>query len=504
VEAAPGAPMTRVSGVPHVPGSGDILPDSPGGCVRNACSALDSLATRTRPVLRLIFVFGIIAIGAFYSLHGPFYALLFYLWNAYFRPDYWVWNDIVMSLRLSLILGAFLVLTSLTSLANFRTNRLVWLVLLFFLQSAISVLTSEYEALAMPFWIEFLKVIVVTLLITVLVNSPDRFRLTLTVIAYSLGFEAAKQGWAQLVLNPGATNNNPHVMLGDNNGVALGMMMLIPIFIALSQTTDNRWEKYVHRFFIGGVVYRGISTYSRGGFLSAAVVGMVSLWRSKHKVRTIVAVGILALTISSVMPQTFWDRMNTITASGDERDDSAQFRLYFWGLAIDMARDHPVLGVGFNSYRYAFGRYHDEGGQRAVHSIWFGVLSELGYPGLILFVAILLTAIQTCHRIRRQAAARGLTNIAAYASHLQTSVVVFMVGGSFLNLQYLELLWHIIGLTVALDHICARATADLDVPAPAAAVLEPVPVQRLGAPRPSRPRSAAASGGFFPKPETRP
>lgn len=455
-------------------------------------------------MLRLIFVFGIIAIGAFYSLHGPFYALLFYLWNAYFRPEYWVWDDILFSLRLSLILGTFLVLASLSSLSNFRASRLVWLILLFFVQSGLSVLASPHQSLAMPFWIEFLKVILVTLLITVLVNSEERFRLTLGVIAYSLGFESAKQGWAQLVLNPGATNNNPHVMLGDNNGVALGMMMLIPIFMALSQTTSNRWERYVHRFFIGGVVYRGISTYSRGGFLSASLVALVSLWRSKHKIRTIVVVGVIAFTISSVMPQSFWDRMNTISAPEEERDASAQSRLYFWGLAVEMANDYPVFGVGFNSYRYSFGRYatgESAGGQRAVHSIWYGVLAELGYPGLVIFAAMLLVCLYTCHQIRRKARARGLSDIAAYAGHLQTSVLVFMVGGSFLNLQYLELLWHVIGLTVALESIYLRAAANMDQAQPALAPPATAPTLPLGA-RAGRPRSAAASESrFFSRPE---
>src|SRR5579871_590881 len=41
-------------------------------------------------MLRLIFVFAIIAVGTVYLTQGPFYALLFYLWNAYFRPEYWV------------------------------------------------------------------------------------------------------------------------------------------------------------------------------------------------------------------------------------------------------------------------------------------------------------------------------------------------------------------------------------------------------------------------------
>ena len=37
-------------------------------------------------MLRDIFVLAIIVVGAAYSTVGAFYGLLFYLWNAYFRP----------------------------------------------------------------------------------------------------------------------------------------------------------------------------------------------------------------------------------------------------------------------------------------------------------------------------------------------------------------------------------------------------------------------------------
>jgi O-antigen ligase len=202
-------------------------------------------------------------------------------------------------------------------------------------------------------------------------------------------------------------------------------------------------------------------------------VAVVSLYRSSHKIRTVVIVGMLAVTIAAVMPQRFWDRMQTIAAPQDERDVSADARLYFWGIARTIAIDHPLFGVGFNSYRYSFPDYNTnpdfEGEQRAVHSVWFGLVAELGVPGLFLFVALLISTVRSCYRIRRDATARGLTGLAIYAGHLQTSVLVFVIGGTFLNAQYLELLWHVVGLTIALEHLHANAianAADARMPAP--------------------------------------
>jgi hypothetical protein len=71
-------------------------------------------------MLRTIFVFIIITVGVFYAAQGPFYALLFYLWNAYFRPEQWVWGSAVSSLNLSVTIGIYLVATALLSAGPLR------------------------------------------------------------------------------------------------------------------------------------------------------------------------------------------------------------------------------------------------------------------------------------------------------------------------------------------------------------------------------------------------
>src|SRR5262249_19132786 len=154
------------------------------------------------------------------------------------------------------------------------------------------------------------------------------------VIALSLGFECAKQGWVSLFRAPGAKNDNPIGFLGDNNGVALGTMMLVPILVALARTATRRWERYAYQFLAVGVFMRGFTTSSRGGFIAAGVLGLFFIGRAEHKVRA--AIGVLAVAglVSLVMPQEYWNRMNTITASDEQRDESAAGRLHFWHVAV--------------------------------------------------------------------------------------------------------------------------------------------------------------------------
>lgn len=422
-------------------------------------------------MLRLLFVFVVLAAGAYYSTQGAFYVLLLYLWNGYFRPEDWVWHPIIFQLRLSLVIGAALVVTSISSLGRFRLTTGTLLILLFCAQGAAARLVAPWGEVGMYFWVEFLKVAFVTLLITVLVDDRRKFRLALVVIAFSLGLEAAKQGWAQMVLNTGAPNNNPHMVLGDRNGVAMGMMMLVPIFIALAKTASTRWERRVHQFFLVGVLYRGVSTYSRGGLLSAATIGLMALAGAKRRLGAVVVMACLAVGAFALMPHQFWDRMATITAGDDDRDASAQGRLYFWGLALDMATDHPLTGVGFNAYRYAFDRYDVTGGvhgsQRAVHSAWFGLVADLGFPGLIIFAALVVWTWFQTRQVKQEASQKNLPDLATYAYSLQMSLVAFLVGATFLSVQYLEMVWHLFGLSIALTHIVRTAQTDVTSTDPA-------------------------------------
>jgi probable O-glycosylation ligase (exosortase A-associated) len=423
-------------------------------------------------VLRTLFVVLAMTVGWAYALQSTLYAACLYLWIAYFRPESWAWSDIFTSLNLSYAAGAYLVIRTVLSGTKFTIDWRSGLLILFLLQSLIATVYGLNPSYSFGFWQDFAKTIVVSYLLTIIIQTPSDMRLVLMVIALSLGFEAAKQGWAGLVLNPGSPNINGVPFLGDNNLVAVGMAMLLPVVAALA-TTSSGWLKRVFQVLSIGVLYRGISTYSRGGFLSFSAVGAIYFWRSPHKLKTVAAITIATALVLPVLPPAFWDRMSTITASGDERDDSQQSRLHFWSVAVEMANDRPLLGVGHSGYSRVYNRYDWTGGKfmtnRAVHSAWFGVLAENGYPGLLLFVAIIVSSLHACRRVRKAAAAgQTAAELGPYAIALESSLVAFIVGGSFVSFHYCEMLWHFFALTIALQRVAVAAavTASDTIEAP--------------------------------------
>ena len=415
-------------------------------------------------MLRTVFVFIALAIGWGFAFQSPLYAASLYLWIAYFRPESWAWDSIFKTLNLSYIAGVFLVLRTMASPTPFRLDLRRALLFAFLGQALISTAFSSTASISFGYWQDFAKTIIVSYLLTVIVRTAADLRLLLTVIALSLGFEAAKQGWVNLVTSPGGMNSNDIPFLGDNNLVAVGMAMLIPLVAALGQTASSTWRKRAYQFMNVGVLYRALSTYSRGGFLAVSGVGLVFFWRSKYKLRTALA-GLIALAIIlPAMPPEFWTRMSTITADRTERDESQEGRLHFWNVALLMANDHPLVGVGHNAYERHYNQYDTSGGlfltKRAVHSAWFGVLAELGYPGLVLFLSIIFLSFRACRRVRGMAARGEIPGpLGPYASGLEASLVAFVIGGSFVSFHYSEMLWHFFALTIALESVAVAEAA---------------------------------------------
>jgi O-antigen ligase len=149
-----------------------------------------------------------------------------------------------------------------------------------------------------------------------------------------------------------------------------------------------------------------------------------------------------------------------------------------------MANDRPLLGYGHNAFEAVY-EYYDvsqgaHGENRSVHSAWFGMLSELGYPGLLLFLAIFARSLLVGHHVRRLARQRpDLRTLAIYATACEAQLVVYAVGASFLPLQYNELLWHVLAIGVAIRGIAnARMREGAAVPAvEAAEPSRPAPVR---------------------------
>ena len=125
-----------------------------------------------------------------------------------------------------------------------------------------------------------------------------------------------------------------------------------------------------------------------------------------------------------------------------------------WSFAWNLASSRPALGGGFRTFTPGlFQRYApDPDDFHDSHSIYFEVLGEHGFPGLFLFLSLLVLTWTSCSWVIRQLKrARDdpdLADAADLARMLQVAVVGYAVSGAFLGLAYFDLYYNLVALAV--------------------------------------------------------
>lgn len=452
-------------------------------------------------MLRTIFVAVLLAVGIVASLWNRFAALLVYVWFALFRPQEWMWVD-VTSLRLSLLLGALLVIPSLlTGIFPAIAHPLSLGAIATFGAALVAQVNAVNPDLGWIWIDQFGRLILVSLFATTLVNTPRRFILLTAVIAFSIGFHSGKAGVAFLIGGGVQFYDGLAGAFVDNNGYALAIAMIVPFLISVWQNlrTGSPIERWAARGFLVAVPFSMltvIGTFSRSGFLALGLVMLLFVLMQRRRAMALVII-VLALAVALPfvpLPKGYLDRIETIQTYEEENETSALSRLHFWQVATEMVKDKP-LGIGLRNFESTYDRYDTRQGEfgvrRSVHSSHFQVLAELGMIGAVAWLGLFGYAGLIALRVRRYAfAATDLTPqertfYFTSANMLLVSMAGFIVGGAFIALALNDLTWYTFAMTASLDRMQrARALAGAPATAPV-----PVPVAAM---RPAYARHAEA------------
>lgn len=285
----------------------------------------------------------------------------------------------------------------------------------------------------------------------------------LWVIVASIGFFGVKGGIFTIVTG-GAFRvwGPPSSFIEDNNELAVALLMLMPLIYYLKTQVDNIW---LRRGLLFALVLCGLSvfaSYSRGAFLAVAVIAFYLLLKTKNKVVILFLLLISGVVIFSFLPPEWHERIASI--QNYEQDVSAMGRINAWAYSINVANDR-FTGGGFNSWSsLTFQLYAPNPNDvHAAHSIFFGVLGDHGWIGLLLFISILWLAWRTAGWIRKNTS--GIDELKwahDFVDYFKISMVAYCSGGAFLSLAYFDLPWHLIAIILIVkviveDHLKAHA-----------------------------------------------
>lgn len=406
-----------------------------------------------RDVIVTLMVFATIP----YILRNPWYGVLTWSWLSYQNPHKLAWG-FASTMPFAQIV-AIVLLVSLLAHKDQRQlprNGLVIVWALFFIWLIICAFNGlepdyAYEALD-----KIVKIQLIVFVTMVLMKDFERVNQLIWMIVFCIGFFSVKGGVFTIM-----TGGNYHVFgppyseIEENNALAVAVLMIIPLMVYIYRFPPRPWVKKIMPYCIVLSLASALGSQSRGALIAIVAVGVFFWWKTKAKTITGILILILATMGYQLMPQSWHDRMATI--SEYEQDASAMERIIAWRFCLAVANDR-ITGGGLNSttlkqYR-KYGIEAREDRAFVAHSIYFGVLADGGWIGLTLFLMIMYgmwRQLSTVIKLTKDDPNRADYNM--LARMLQVSMVAFLSGGAFLSLQYFDLAWGLMAITIGLTQL---------------------------------------------------
>ncbi len=306
----------------------------------------------------------------------------------------------------------------------------------------------------------YLKLLVVMYIAFRLIDSQKKLELALFAYfigcAY-IGYEAFSIGRNEM----GRVGDIGTVDAPEENAIAASIIPSIPLLIYFI------WQKTIKIKVILAVitilVVNGVVLInSRGAMVGTAVgVGYFFFFMlfSKYKLpkqRLIVATLLVlsSLTVMRFTDNLFWNRMATFhNETQVSESNEGGGRINFWFKTFDMLEDHP-LGLGIWGYQILSPVYLSESQMeaarregwsgRAVHSMWFQGLSELGWFGFSFFLLLLNALYQHLKRAKKETLKQHDFKNYYLLIALQAAMISFMIAGSFIDTFRLEVFYWLI------------------------------------------------------------
>ena len=407
--------------------------------------------------MRDLIVTAIIFGGLFFVFRRPHYGIYLWSWLAYMNPHRLCWG-FAYTFPFALIVA---IVTLFSYLMSKESKRIPWtaeivVLLLFNAWMIFCNLFAFYPDFAWTEWNKVWKIQLMTLVTIMLISDRERLHWLVWVIAVSLGFYGIKGGIFTIIHGGVYQVRGPFgTFIGGNNEIALALIITVPLIRYLHLQATKNWVRWG---LAGAMVLTGVAaigSQSRGALVAMLAMGVFLWLKSRGKIMTGIYMAVAISIMAMVMPQKWYDRMNTI--QNYEQDDSAQGRINAWYTAYAVAKDR-ITGGGLDMFKPGtFKRYApDPNNIHDVHSIYFEVMGELGFTGFALFMLLgLLTwwkAGKVIKRCRKNPQVKWAVDL---ASMTQVSLIGFATGGAFLGLAFFDLYYHLVAIIVIL-HILTQ------------------------------------------------
>jgi hypothetical protein len=244
-------------------------------------------------------------------------------------------------------------------------------------------------------------------------------------------------------------------LTANPNDLALMLNLILPLTAALLRISTMPSVRALLLLMIALDVVAVIATFSRAGFLMLTMTAGLSIRKllRRQEQGWAIAAMLLLLVCVPLLPSGYVDRLATIANIEADPTGSAQARWNDTLAAVRLVLTDPLVGAGVGMNVVAL---NDVRGPtwKAVHNAYLQYAVELGVPGLVLFVLLLVRSIRSAASVeRRPAFTPAQRTLGHLAGGIRMGLVVFAVGALFGPVGYHVYFYYMAGLAVAASAI---------------------------------------------------
>lgn len=315
----------------------------------------------------------------------------------------------------------------------------------------------------------YAKTLVIFWLLSHVVNTLPRLRFvawSLSLMAVPIAVSAVMNYTSGNFMAESRIMGYDAPLTGNPNDLALTLNLILPLSIGLFLSGIGKpWMRGLLLLGIGLDVVGVIATFSRGGFLTLAVIFVMYLWSLSRRPRerhwALLAL-LLALAVIPFLPSGYMDRLSTITDIEADASGSAQAR---WGdtiAALEYVIFNPIVGAGLGMDVLALNEVRGPT-WTILHNVYLQYAVDLGIPGLVLFVMLLRGAVRGARYAQYAGGPPGKSGLFHLAEGIRISLIAFAVAAFFHPVGYHFYFYYFAGLAIAARTIALANRKPTDV-----------------------------------------
>jgi putative inorganic carbon (hco3(-)) transporter len=239
-------------------------------------------------------------------------------------------------------------------------------------------------------------------------------------------------------------------LYGDVNDYAYVLATTLPLTFSLLRSAG--WARRLTVcVMLGSISAAVLLSFSRGALVGIGAALVWELVIERRNRRVILGGVVVAAALTAILIAANYQRFTVgVVDKSHVAGSNVENRFEFWGAAVILTVDHPLLGVGPGNFQF----YADDlTGQppsvletpTVVHDVFLDISCELGLLGVALFVGYLVISFR-----RLGEAVDHMLGPPGWASAVRTAFIIAVVGALTLSEQYYAPLWLLGGLATSM------------------------------------------------------